>query len=85
MAPKQKGGCLDTLDTPWIRHCPNVPDCIVRAVNRTRSPGLGVHTLWKCVVHRPGPPTYLIDVFIIRSSLYQLCYSVAEYCCPSGP
>ena len=21
MAPKQKGGCLDTLDTPWIRHC----------------------------------------------------------------
>ena len=20
-APKQKGGCLDTLDTPWIRHC----------------------------------------------------------------
>ena len=19
-APKQKGGCLDTLDTPWIRH-----------------------------------------------------------------
>ena len=21
MAPKQKGGCLDTLHTPWIRHC----------------------------------------------------------------
>ena len=20
-APKQKGGCLDTLDTSWIRHC----------------------------------------------------------------
>ena len=20
-APKRKGGCLDTLDTPWIRHC----------------------------------------------------------------
>ena len=20
MAPKQKGGCLDTLDTPFIRH-----------------------------------------------------------------
>ena len=20
-APKQKGGCLDTLNTPWIRHC----------------------------------------------------------------
>jgi len=20
-APKQKGGCVDTLDTRWIRHC----------------------------------------------------------------
>jgi len=19
--PNQKGGCPDTLDTPWIRHC----------------------------------------------------------------
>ena len=21
MAPNQKGGCPDTLDTRWIRHC----------------------------------------------------------------
>ena len=24
MAPKQKGGCLDTLAPPWIRHCTNL-------------------------------------------------------------
>jgi len=52
-ATKQKGGCLDTLDTLWIRQC-MVSRCPVLCSQRNRT---------KLVVERP---CVYIDIFTAR-------------------